>query len=82
MERIANYNDYIVRVPYGEDVSRLSSLTQSMGWVIISLNDNNNVARKSTKGLASLRGILKTNDNDSYEGMRNEALNDKYGLNL
>jgi len=39
MERKTAYNDFIVRVPYGEDASRLYSFTQSMGWgVIVSLN--------------------------------------------
>jgi len=83
MEQRAIYNDYIVRVPQGGDVSRLSSLSQSMGWVVISLSKER--AKENTqkfKGLASLRGILATDDDTSYDEMRRKALSEKYGLEL
>lgn len=78
MGRNAIYNDFIVRIPRGEDVSRLSSFTQSMGWMIISLDNETADTRTSPrKGLASLRGILKSDNNASYHEMRREALNHK-----
>jgi len=82
MKRNITYNDYIVRVPHGEDVSRLSSFTQSMGWMIISLNDETHTKESRHRGLSSLRGVLKSNDNTPYDEMRREALNEKYGLEL
>lgn len=79
MERLAAYTDYVVRVPQGEDISRLSSLTQSMGWIIV--NQHRNYPKR--RGLADLRGILKTADNTStYKDMLDEALSEKYGLEL
>lgn len=83
MERKAVYNDYIVRIPRGEDASRLSLLTQSMGWMIISLdNETSDAATSPRKGLASLRGILKSDSDASFDEMRCEALNSKYSLDL
>lgn len=80
MERLAAYTDYVVRVPQGEDISKLSSLTQSMGWIIV--NKTWNVPKR--RGLAGFRGILKTADSPStsYEEMLDEALSDKYELEL
>lgn len=82
MERKAIYNDYIVRIPRGEDASRLSSLTQSMGWMIISLDNEATDTTTPRKGLASLRGILKSDSNASFDDIRREALNSKYSLDL
>lgn len=83
MERKAVYNDYIVRIPNGEDASQLSSLSQSMGWVVISLNNKESVEKPfNSKGLASLRGILKSADETSYDEMRREALRQKYNIEL
>lgn len=79
MEKLTAYIDYVVRVPQGEDISKLSSLTQSMGWIIV--NQHREIPKRH--GLAGLRGILKTADEaSSYEDMLDEALSEKYGLEL
>lgn len=83
MERKTAYSDYIVRIPNGGDASKLSSLSQSMGWIVVSLDQGKTIHKsKENKGLASLRGILKSSDETSYDEMLREALSQKYNIEL
>lgn len=83
MERnTTSYRDFIVRVPQGDDISRLSTLIQSMGWLLVSQNEEVEKAQRPRKGLASLRGILETDEKKTYEELRREALTNKFKLHL
>lgn len=77
------YNDYIIRVPRGEDVSPLYSLAQSMGWDVMPQLRRCKVPNLlQRKGLSSLRGILKIDKDILDEDLRREAVNAKYGIDL